>query len=212
MTEAEWLACADPTPMLEFLRGKASDRKLRLFAIAVVRLRRSGLRNARVRLVFWAAESLADGLLDSKVAERMANDLFGFPQSVRIPLYWLGRVGALCRYESQDLAEQATGWKEMIDYTSTKCDIFRDIFGFQPLPPPSPAVLAWNDRTIPRLAQAIYDDRKLPEGTFDTARLAILADALLDAGCEDEDLIAHCRIDGPHVRGCWAVDLCLGKS
>jgi hypothetical protein len=74
------------------------------------------------------------------------------------------------------------------------------------------AVLAWNDRTVPRLAEAVYHELRLPEGTFDTARLAILADALLDAGCEDEEVIQHCRSEGPHVRGCWAVDLILGKT
>jgi hypothetical protein len=52
----------------------------------------------------------------------------------------------------------------------------------------------------------------MPEGTLDAARLAILADALLDAGCEDEELMVHCRSDGPHVRGSWAVDLILGKE
>jgi hypothetical protein len=47
---------------------------------------------------------------------------------------------------------------------------------------------------------------------LDSGRLDILADALLDAGCGDEDLIAHLRSEGPHVRGCWAVDLILGKE
>jgi hypothetical protein len=52
----------------------------------------------------------------------------------------------------------------------------------------------------------------MPEGTLDSARLAILSDALLDAGCDNEELIAHCRSPEPHVRGCWAVDLILGKE
>jgi hypothetical protein len=92
--------------------------------------------------------------------------------------------------------------------------LLRDIFGnpFRPSPTLPPAVLAWNDRTIPRLAEAVYEERKMPEGTLDPARLAILADALLDAGCDDEALLAHLRGPGPHVRGCWAVDLILGKS
>jgi hypothetical protein len=92
--------------------------------------------------------------------------------------------------------------------------ILKDIFGnpFRPSPPLPPAVLAWNDGTIPRIAQGIYEDRKLPEGTLDNGNLSILADALLDAGCEDEDLIAHCRQPGAHVRGCWAIDLILGKG
>jgi hypothetical protein len=80
------------------------------------------------------------------------------------------------------------------------------------LPPLTTAVLAWNDRTGPRLAQAAYDDRHLPEGTLDPARLGILADALLDAGCDDEELLAHLRSPGPHVRGCCAVDAVLGRS
>jgi hypothetical protein len=83
----------------------------------------------------------------------------------------------------------------------------RDIFGnpFRPPPPLPPAVLTWNDSTVTRMAQGIYEDRAFE-------RLPILADALLDAGCDDEELSRHCRSEGPHVRGCWAVDLILGKS
>ena len=69
----------------------------------------------------------------------------------------------------------------------------------------SPAVLAWSDGTVMRMAQGIHEER-----AFD--RLPILGDALLDAGCDDEELIGHCRSAGPHVRGCWALDLILGKS
>jgi hypothetical protein len=62
------------------------------------------------------------------------------------------------------------------------------------------------------LAQAAYDDLILPAGTLDSARLLLLADALEDAGCADADLLGHLRGEGPHVRGCWAVDLVLGKT
>ncbi len=55
------------------------------------------------------------------------------------------------------------------------------------------------------LARSIYDDR-----AFD--RLPVLADALEDAGCTDAAILDHCRGPGPHVRGCWVVDLILGKS
>ena len=83
-----------------------------------------------------------------------------------------------------------------------QCRLLHDIFGnpFRPPPAIDPAVLAWNGGAVRRLAQAIYDDR-----AFD--RLPLLADALLDAGCADEELLAHCRQGGEHVRGCWAVDL-----
>jgi hypothetical protein len=52
----------------------------------------------------------------------------------------------------------------------------------------------------------------MKESTSAVACLAILADALFDAGCDNEELLTHCRADGPHVRGCWAVDLILGRQ
>src|SRR5947209_6645422 len=80
--------------------------------------------------------------------------------------------------------------------------LLRDIFGnpFRQPTAPEPAILAWNDKTVTRIAQAIYQDR-----AFD--RLPVLADALLEAGCDDEELLAHCRGDAPHATGCWVVDL-----
>jgi hypothetical protein len=90
--------------------------------------------------------------------------------------------------------------------------LVRDIFGapFRPLPP---AVLAWNGGTVHRLAQAAYDERILPSGALDPGRLGILADALLDAGCDGEEIVPHLRQQGAvHVRGCWVLDLLLGKE
>jgi hypothetical protein len=83
---------------------------------------------------------------------------------------------------------------------------YRDIFGnpFRPVAI-DPGWLAWSDGTVRKLAQATYDDRR-----FDL--LPILADALEEAGCTDADILAHCRGPGPHVRGCWVVDLLLGKA
>jgi hypothetical protein len=65
--------------------------------------------------------------------------------------------------------------------------------------------LAWNGGAVVKVAQAIYDDRAFE-------RLTLRADALEDAGCTDPELLGHLRGPGPHVRGCWAVDLVLGKS
>jgi hypothetical protein len=92
--------------------------------------------------------------------------------------------------------------------------LLRDIFGnpFHPSPPLPADVLAWNDRLVSRLAQAAYDERHLPGWTLDPGRLGLLADALLDAGCDAEELLEHLRGPGPHVRGCWALDVILGKS
>ena len=83
--------------------------------------------------------------------------------------------------------------------------ILRDICNpYRPVTIPA-ALLKWNDRAVIRIAQAIYDER-----AFD--RLPILADALEDADCDDADILSHCRGPGPHVRGCWVVDLLLSKS
>jgi hypothetical protein len=77
--------------------------------------------------------------------------------------------------------------------------------------PPRPW-LSWNGGTVRHLAQAAYEERSLPSGELDTARLAVLADALEEAGCADAAILSHLRGPGPHVRGCWAVDLLLGKE
>ena len=68
-----------------------------------------------------------------------------------------------------------------------------------------PAWLTWNYGTVPAIARHVYDDRAFHD-------LPILADALEDAGCTDAAILAHCRQPGAHVRGCWVVDLLLGKS
>lgn len=96
---------------------------------------------------------------------------------------------------------------------AVQCVILRDIFGnpFRPAPH-SPAWLTWNAATVPRLAHAAYDERILPAGTLNNTRLLILADALEEAGCTDEQILTHLRSDGEHYRGCWVIDLLLGKS
>jgi hypothetical protein len=65
---------------------------------------------------------------------------------------------------------------------------------------------------VTALATAAYEERILPAGTFDPHRLAILADALEDTGCTNEQILGHLRGPGPHVRGCWVIDLILGKE
>jgi hypothetical protein len=92
--------------------------------------------------------------------------------------------------------------------------LVRDLFGnpFRAPRPLPPEVLAGNDGLVVRLATALYEERQLPSGHLDPARLAVLADALEDAGCTDAELLTHLRRPGPHARGCWAVDVALGRS
>jgi hypothetical protein len=86
-------------------------------------------------------------------------------------------------------------------------DLVRDIFGnpFQTPPTVDDSWLAWNDRTVPRIARAVYDER-----AFD--RLPVLADALEEAGCTNPEILDHCRNPAPHARGCWLIDLILTKE
>jgi hypothetical protein len=86
------------------------------------------------------------------------------------------------------------------------CALLRDLFGnpFRPLSC-QPDWLRWHEGLVAELADAIYAER-----AFD--RLPIVADALEDAGCTDAAILDHCRAPGPHVRGCWVVDLLLGKE
>lgn len=85
--------------------------------------------------------------------------------------------------------------------------LLRDIVW--PFPAPNAtldrATLSWHYGTVPAIARRIYDERTFHD-------LPILADALEDAGCTDRDILAHCRSGGEHVRGCWVVDLILGKA
>ncbi|HJZ56560.1 MAG TPA: hypothetical protein VKE74_16460 [Gemmataceae bacterium] len=78
-----------------------------------------------------------------------------------------------------------------------------DIFG-NPFRPVAFAP-AWRTGTAVTLARQMYEAR-------DFSAMPILADALQDAGCENDDILDHCRGFGPHVRGCWVVDLVLGKK
>jgi hypothetical protein len=66
--------------------------------------------------------------------------------------------------------------------------------------------------TVLTLAQTAYDERRLPSGYLDPARLAVQSDAFEEAGCTDDAILSHLRSPGPHVRGCWALDLLLGKE
>jgi hypothetical protein len=87
-----------------------------------------------------------------------------------------------------------------------QCELLRDIFG-NPFRPVSadPAWLRWDGGTVVKMARALYDERAFE-------RLPVLADALEDAGCAEETILAHLRGPGPHVPGCWALDLLRGEA
>ena len=110
-------------------------------------------------------------------------------------------------------AGEGTGMWTRGDERIVQAGLLRDILG-NPFRPATrnPAWLTWSGGAVVNLARATYEHRALPEGTLDPTRLAVLADALLDAGCGDAELLGHLRAPGPHVRGCHAVDALLGLS
>jgi hypothetical protein len=204
VTEAEWLAATDPYGMLEFLYGRSSERKLRLFAVAGVRRLWSLLTDLGSREAAEAAVCYADGTIGQRELERAAARALNPVGTTADQFARHVVLVSLCRA----LLEAAHRV-----HPDAGVSILRDLFGnpFRPTPVVDPAWLAWQGGTVRELAQVAYEERRLPEGTLDPGRLAVLADALEDAGCADADLLGHLRGPGHHVRGCWAVDLLLGK-
>lgn len=107
-----------------------------------------------------------------------------------------------------DVAQAAAEKAEAVARASElrkQADLLREIFG--PV-----ARLTWSGGTVKALANAAYNERNLPAGTLDPSRLAVLADALEEAGVSDSEVLEHLRGEGPHYRGCWALDCVLHKS
>jgi hypothetical protein len=218
MTEAEWLACDDPDRMLAFLRvkGRASERKLRLFACACCRLVQDLLTEQHLAAVS-TAESFANGvgssygLLQARRAARFGEGAIVGPSQLAAG----AAADSTCLEVAYNAAldtchcvgqAQAGKRRWPPPPTAGAPGLMREVFG-NPFNPPavSTAWLGWDRSTALNVAWGMYND-----GTFD--RLPILADALEDAGCSDPGLLGHLRSPGPHVRGCWALDLILGKE
>lgn len=225
MTEAEWLACTDPQKMLEFLPSKGSDRKLRLFAVACCRRIWHLLVDERSRKAVEVVERFAEG--EATDQERLAAVTAADPHhharfgTRETPEGWPEDPGVATGFADAGLAAVCAagssaeiGAVALSDMLPTQVAYLHCIFG--PLPFRSitvdPLILAWNDSTVRRIAEGIYEERRMPGGTLDNIRLAMLADALEESGCNNADILSHCRSAGPHVRGCWVVDLILGKE
>ena len=227
MTEPEWQSCADPQKMLEFLNwrapsawGEVSDRKLRLFAVACCRRVWHLAPHDDSRGAVEAAERFADGggtAVDLRRVYLPAVQVFYDLREGRPADREAARAACSAAAESGWTAANLSGeWSLAAEVAGgghagpARADLLRDIFG-NPFRPVSVSP-SWRTPQVLALAQAAYEQRELPAGTLDLARLAVLADALEDAGCDQADLLGHLRGPGPHVRGCWAVDLLLGQG
>jgi hypothetical protein len=211
MTEADWLACADEYQMLELCRRRVSARRLRLFAVACCRGLWQQLIDPRSREGVEIAERLADGKASWREVAQARQQTDAAWQRFRDNRHPHAALAAKAAVEVLHGSAWEAAWEtsELADSVSSvgreQARILRDIVG-NPFRPVSfdPAL---RTPLIARLATMAYEKRILPVGILDRARLAVLADALEEGGCIDSTLLDHLRSSGPHVRGCWAVDL-----
>jgi hypothetical protein len=232
MTEAEWAACTEPTPMLKFIEGKVRDRKYLLFACAccrrawhllaadrsrhavefVERYLYSGIPRRDVREALAAAEAACDqfaGADDTDpgmVAAAVAQDIAwaAVHGDVRADF-----IAGLADAAAKAVATAATEagpdatrqrWEAARGREArAQAAVLRDVLGPAPF---RPAAIhpSWLTPGVRRLAGAI-------RGTGGFNDLPALAEALEGAGCQDAGILGHCRQPGPHVRGCWVLDL-----
>jgi hypothetical protein len=241
VTEAQFLVSDDPDAMVACLRKGVhlTDRKAVLAGAACCRRVWPMLADGRLRAAVEAAEGYAGGPLEWALRPHMlvATEVSaghyraapvefdrdyvawrGAKYAAEAVLYTLqrGKLGTalgMARKTAGDiawLAGEGNGSAAQVSEAAAQEGILREVFGN----PFRPATLdrAALTPTVASLAQAAYENRSLPSGHLDPARLAVLSDALEEAGCTDADLLSHLRSPGPHVRGCWALDLILGRS
>lgn len=215
MTEQEWATCQDPQKMLDSMQGRCSFRRWLQFRCA--RLRRYLAQTSPIppadvldRETADILESLADGLTDTGPVEHLIHK----------------RNRAKAAFVARQDFEGAAANRDWTDFLSWCCGpasacrqmyagnddltLLLDLFGnpFQPVT----INPDWITPTVLSLAQAAYEERSLPSGTLDNTRLAILSDGLEDNGCDNADILNHLRQPVEHYRGCWAVDMVLGKE
>jgi hypothetical protein len=200
MTEERWLRSARPAELLDFLlHGGASGRKLRLYGVACARrVRRRPEQIEEAYAVIAVAERFADGLATAEELEAAR------PYPRKNSHWTIAEPGA------PGVAVSFTEPSRKEAKQSVKAALLRDLFGnpFQERAHDA----RWLTPTVASLALAAYEERLPHPCDLDPVRLGILADALVDAGCADETILAHLRGPGPHVRGCWVLDLILGKG
>jgi hypothetical protein len=232
MKEQEWLSFTKVTvPVMNWLHRRGSARRFYLAGCAAVRHLDPLLLPQQFHDLIELVERFADGRATDEErarahrrAEQTAADLRQAHYTERGRRAGMERplraIAAACHasmeagWESgySAMAEAAVCGKRA-DQWAWQSDMLRDLFGnpFRPVTIDR-NWLAWHDGTVVKLAEAAYEHRELPSGHFEAARLALLADALEEAGCGEEQILSHLRGPGPHVRGCWVVDLVLGKE
>lgn len=203
MTEGEWLG-GKTSKMLRYARSKATMRQRRLLACGFCRANWSQIPDERLKQFVELIERYADGQSGGGTLVR-AYKLFGVvrepPVADALDPDVLRALRAAQASNEDPPGMAFPRWRD----GDLQVALLHEIFGnpFRPVVL-DPAWITWQSGTVPKLAQAVYDER-----AFD--RLPVLADALEEAGCNNLDLLAHLRGPGPHARGCWVLDLILQK-
>lgn len=205
MTEQEWLSCNDPAKMLASVHGKVSSRKFRLFAVGCCRHIWNSLTDDRSRNVVDVAERFADGEATERELSQARSLAHNAGWDARLQGDDLSRLffPAFMAVPTDRLPQEFRMLQTDPDLLRAAPPLCRCVFGN--LTRPTRIEGEWQTSAVANLAQAIYTDR-----AFD--RMPILADALEEAGCTDKEILVHCRSGQEHVRGCWVVDLLLGKE
>jgi hypothetical protein len=187
---------------------RARDRKRRLFAVACGRRVAHLVPNQKCQEAIELIERFADGHLD---AAGLTGAIAAVTATVKA-----ARVRECDPFLLRDLVRRSAHWSALNIVTSAseiatyaaaerlaQADLIREIFGnpFRPVAFDP----AWHTDTAVSLSRTMYEAREF-------SAMPILADALQDAGCDHKAILDHCRGPGPHVRGCWVVDLVLGKA
>ncbi len=203
LTQSDWLNAVEPHTMLEFLHsnGKPSDRKLRLFAVACSR-RIWRLIDDLGRAAVEAEEDFADGRLgsDELRAARLACQGTGGQAS------WYAAAtdpAIAARNAARSAQAGAATLGAEAEELVAQAELVREVFG-NPFRQMS-IDQSWLTPGVVKLAQTIYDDCAfylMPE----------LAAELENAGCNHVEVLSHCRERGTHERGCWVLDIMLGRS
>lgn len=228
MTEEDWLAGNTPADLLLWLGAKAkrrrSIRKYGLFSVACGLRVQSFMSNEITLRGLHLAERMAEGLADEREGDEYLAELGATPapnvpgpgsMAWNIPFYaiWVmlpHRAGQSSAKLAVRVCSACTGVyystgdvTRAVEEKAAQAVLFRDVIGN-----PYRSIRLdprWRSGDAVALARGIYDER-----AFD--RMPLLADALMDAGCDHEDILSHCRGEGPHVRGCWVVDLILSND
>ena len=221
MTEKEWLQCTEVDRLMNFSKDKGSCRKYRLMVIACCR-RIWHLLGKKEQAVVETAENFLERKATAKELNACSRSRLRGPAGIavwyvcfptnRIKSVSLNAVNTCQHAVALDLIDRQILDVPVIDNHMGKYAVeerkhqlvlFHDIFGnpFHPIK----IEHAWQTPTIKALAQTIYTERQF-------ADLPILADALEEAGCSNEDILGHCRNNQEHARGCWVLDILLGKK